>query len=224
MKIDDIHGFIKFLTKKARTGYFSPEEIDDAVNWASLDLFNELYGLRYLNQPQRAVPLTAYEINQKNKDDLRVFIENKYAMALTNGIGDLPADYIHWSMMQTTNDNKTKEVKVIDDAKWSSRINRVTAAPSKSSPVCRIYNSKVEFSPTDLLNITLTYLKKPTTAKWAYTVVDGRPVWDQGNSVDFEWGEENSMEIISRALTFLGVNLEDVNLQQYTRYRKEAGK
>ena len=223
MEIDALHTFIRFLTKKARSGYFTPEELDDALNWASLDLFNELYGLRNAYQPGRAVPLNGYEITQKNKDDLRVFMTNPTTLSLISGVATLPPDYIHWSMINTTNNGVTKEVKVIDDARWNFRINRITAKPSTNNPVCRIYNTQVEFNPTTLADVKLTYLKEPTKAVWAYTTVNNRPVFDVGNSVDFEWGEENHMDLITRALTFLGVNLEAQDIKDYTTIRKQSG-
>lgn len=222
-KIKAIHDFIRLLTKKHRSNHLTPEEIDEALNWASLDKFNELYGLAYKFQSPVAVPRNGHEINQKNKDDLDVFLTSPTALSNVSGVAALPDDYVHISMLQTTNAGVTKEVELIRDDKWSFRINRITAGPSYDNPVCRQYNGNIELRPTDLQGLALTYLKYPTKTRWAYTLNgNSRPVYDDANSVDFEWGEENHMDIMARALQFLGINLEDVNLQQYKDYRQQG--
>jgi hypothetical protein len=206
-----IHEFIRFLVKKHRNGFLSPEEIDDAVNWASLDLFNSLYGMTETYQQGRPVPPTAYGMTQKVLDDLQVFITDPTALTLTAGVAPLPADYCHWSKIETTNDGD------------NFRRNRKIAAPSTKSPVCRIFNNKIEFLPTNLLAVDLTYLKYPVKAEWAYTIVNNRPVYDDGNSVAIEWGEDNHQEIIARALKYLGLNLEDTAVYQYADIKTKTG-
>ena len=193
------------------------------MNWASLDLFNYVYGLREEYQPGRPIPLVAFGFTQKVLDDLQVFITDPTILSPTNGIAPLPSDYVHWSKIETTNDGLTREIKVVQDAHWNFRRNRVVAAPTTESPVCRIFNNQVEFLPTTLLDIKLTYLKTPTKAVFAFTLVNDRPVYDDANSVDFEWGEDNHIDIIARTLKFLGINLEDETLRLYSAQRVETG-
>ena len=220
-KIKAIHDFIRFLIKKHRSNHVTPEEIDNAINWGSLDKFNELYGLAYQFQTPVPVPRQGYEINQKNKDDLDVFLSDPTPLVNTAGVAPLPDDYVHVSFLRTTNGSVSKEVEFIRDDKWSFRTNRITAAPSYDNPVCRQYNGKLELLPIDIASLSLSYLKYPTKAVWAYTLNgNGRPVYDDASSIDFEWGEENHMDIITRALQFLGINLEDATAVQFKDMRK----
>lgn len=233
-KIAAIHAFLRYLIKKKRSTFVSPEELDDAINWASLDLQNEMYGLpegyqsSYASKegyvPSRTIPSIAYAPTQKVLDDLQVFLTDPTPLVIAGGIAPLPDDYLHWSKIETTNSSVRREIKVVMDDKWNHRLRRKTAAPSYESPVCRIYNNKVEFAPTDVQAVELSYLKLPTKAVWAYTIVNDRPVYDDANSVDFEWGEENHMDIMTRTLTFLGINLEQQELQSYSDMRKQTGK
>lgn len=223
-EIAALHRFIKFLIKKHRNNHVSPEEIDDALNWGSLDKFNELYGLpeKYV-MPYR-VPMVGHEGTQKNKDDLRVFIKKPVNLPIVDGLASLPLNYVHVSYLQTTNDGITKEVEFISDDNWSFRINRITAAPSYSNPVCRQYDDKLEVRPTDIQSVFLSYLALPTKCKWAYTLgVNGRPIYNDNASVDFEWRQENHIDIIARALKFMGVNLEDETLLGYSDSRIQSG-
>jgi hypothetical protein len=41
MIINEIHSFVKFLKNQGQNIYHTPEEIDDAINRASLDLFRQ---------------------------------------------------------------------------------------------------------------------------------------------------------------------------------------
>ena len=54
--IGGIHDFIKRQLKKERSSWLTPEGIDQAINRASLDLFNEYIG--HVKQFQQGILLT----------------------------------------------------------------------------------------------------------------------------------------------------------------------
>ena len=50
--------------------------------------------------------MVGHESNQKNKDDLRMFIKDPINLPNVSGVATLPDDYVHVSYLQTTNEVK----------------------------------------------------------------------------------------------------------------------
>jgi hypothetical protein len=229
--IDGIVDFIQFQCKKERGGFLSPEEVVNAINRASMDLFKEKFGLPEEYQPGRPVPKTPYEITQKLTDDMRVFKKDA-SLVPSSGSVTLPTDYVHVSKIGYQPADATKEevgFELVDDAQWHSRINRKTAAPSADYPVCNIKATTIEIRPKTLSNVKLTYLKLPTTAVWGYTLVSGRPVYADtgglnGDSVDLDWPPDTHNDIITRACSILGLHILDGDLIRASEIKKEKGK
>lgn len=78
--------------------------------------------------------------------------------------------------------------------------------------------------PTSIASISLSYLRKPATPEWAYTTVNDEPVYDAGNSQDFETGETTHLEICMRILSAVGVNLRMGDIVQYAEMAEQQGK
>ena len=196
-EIDNIHSFIKRQLKKERSSWLTPEGIDQAINRASLDLFNEYIG--HVKQFQQGILLTGGpERSKKIYNSLRPF-KKTATVALTSGVGSLPTDYAYDSMVRTT---AGIEAKVIDDKDWSFWSNRITAAPTNEKPIVRLEGSNIELYPTTVTSINISYWSLPTDVEWAYTISNGRPLYDDGSSTDFEWGKEDVPEIQQRALKY----------------------
>jgi hypothetical protein len=229
--IEGIVDFIQFQCKKERGVFLAPEEIEDAVNRASMDMFKEKFGLPEEYQPGRPVPRISYELTQKLTDDMRVF-KKKVSLTPASGVVNLPSDYVHVSKIGYQPADATKEevgFEIVDDAQWHSRINRKTAAPSADYPICNIQATQIEIRPTSLNNVKLTYLKMPAKVVWGYTLVSGRPVYADtggvnGNSVDPDWPEITHNDLINRACSYLGLHIIDKDLIQFSEIKKEKGK
>jgi len=99
-------------------------------------------------------------------------------------------------------------------SKHLSAMNKVIAA---------FYSDYIQFYPTKVQTAILTYLRKPIDPVWAFTVSNGRPVYDAANSVDLEAPDEVANEIIMMAASYLGINLREPELIQYSEMLKNQG-
>lgn len=234
MLINDIHTFVKFLKNQGQNIYHTPEEIDNAINRASLDLFR---------QEEKV-----FELNQIVTDTLRPFkAKVEYNSAASSY--DLPSDYIRATNVSHKYTNNTvasveddfeycdtdlqsdsssgssntveKEVDLIPDSDWIKRQDNLVVGPTESNPIARIYGSSIEVLPNTVKPI-LYYLKKPVEAKWAYNISgDGRSyIFDEANSVDLEWSVISHNEIIEKTIGFLGFAVKDNVMMQYEQYKK----
>lgn len=206
-KIKEIHDQINLLTTKGRTGYHSPGDIDIAVYKASKDLYN-LY-------------FKEFEANNALHDSLRPFATNPTVIAL-NGSGQytLPADFIH-DIGEITSGSTDVMVDVVDRAALALRRADALVPPSASYPICTFYETYIQFYPINITNVKFSYLKKPVQPVYAYTIVSGRAVYDDTNSVDVEWNETDIGEVMVRTLSMLGVNLEDMKLVQWSEAQQQ---
>lgn len=201
--IAEIHEFVNFLTGKGQTGYFSPEEIDNAVYEASKDLFNDRYA--------------QYEQTQKLSDDLSPFKTDPTPLTLDgNGQVLKPTEYLY--AVAVTSGTTNVKVEIIEEAFVGNELNDPLCGPETGYPICVFYKTYIQFYPiSGLTNIKITYLKSPVKPLWAYTVVNGRPVYDNASSVDVEWNAQNIRELTTRTLKYLGVTLREGELVQFAQ-------
>jgi hypothetical protein len=233
MLINNIHTFIGFLKNQGQNIYHEPEQIDDAINRASFDLFRQ--------------EIKVFEREQILTDTLRPFKDRKvYTSAVASH--DLPEDYITATNVShlyvNTNEradsdkstfcdstlnteesespsSNEKEIDIITDSDWVKRMDNLIVGPTEKSPIARIFNNNFEVKPNTVIPI-LYYLKEPVKAKWAYTISeDGRSyIFDAGNSTDLEWKQISHSEIIEKTLGYLGMAVRDQVMMQYEQFQK----
>jgi len=71
-------------------------------------------------------------------------------------------------------------------------------------------NRSLIFTPS----VKCNYVDKPTTASFDYIVVNGEPLYNSTNSVDFELHESEETELVLKILALAGVSIEDPQLYQ----------
>lgn len=204
MTIKKMHDIINFLKSEGQSGYHSPEEIDDALNMASGDKFNE--------------EKKKFERDSNTSDNLRTF-KTSSSITMTAGLGDLPADYAYRTNASASND--TIEVTIVPESEWFSVINDSIAPPSTSRPYIAIRN-QVQVVPSSVTPIKLYYLKKPATMVFGYTVNDDDYIYNSGTSTQCDWPEDSHADIIRRACVYLGINLSDEALIRLEAFKKQT--
>jgi hypothetical protein len=199
--IQVIHDMINLLARKGLTGYFPPEDIDQAVYKASNDLF--------------MVEYRKYEQTQEISDSLAVFKSNPTLLTIdSNGQTNYPANYRHVTEMLCTT-SATGEVKEIDTAMLGRKLNNANTPPTLQYPIFTLYSTYIQFYPVTVSNVSIIYLKAPVQPVYAYTIVDGRYVYNDSASVDVEWYTTDISKVTMRALEVMGVVLDDSILAQF---------
>ena len=97
------------------------------------------------------------------------------------------------------------------------------ALKKKDYIMASVYNKQIRVYPKDVQRVNLTYLRKPIAPYWAFTVQNNRPVYDPINSVDTEAPDDVMNEIMMMALSYLGINLREPELIQYSEMAKAQG-
>jgi len=253
INIDELYKFVQFVANKEQSGFIKPSEFNLSVDRAQMQLFMERYGNPAEYQPGRPIPRVAYNQTQKVSDDLREFIVRGTFNVGANGVMIYPSDYLHFSsasydyidstmlskdeiedcpdcnkVTKKTNllasvTSKVVSVRPVDDFELANILGSSIVSPTKEYPILTFYKEGVQYHPKDIGSVDFVYLRRPEKALWAYNTIDNKPEYDLSNSVDLEWPEQVFNEIAVRILSFVGINLREADLTQYSEGKRQTG-
>ena len=128
-----------------------------------------------------------------------------------------------------TNDTETKynyvkyvgTIELIEEDKWASRVNSTIIKRA----IYLSFNDgwKLNFPIKKPSYIEIEYLKRPTKAVWAFTVVNDVEVYDPANSVNVEFDDMLRGEIVARMVKEYGKYTDDPNSVQYGQNNINSG-
>ncbi len=212
--IDEFKRFTEYVSNKVQNGNsVTPTQFNEVANRAQMQVFEKDRGI--------------FIAEQIASDYLKSFLKQKYYTGpFVTGEVSLPTDYQHTTSVRSYHkkkDGTAIEVEVLEvkNADWgeitSSSLNKASSRFPKYSE----FKSILRLLPATLSTITLEYFATPIKPLWAFTVVNGRPVYDPANSVDFEWDDFAMNNVAAYYLQLIGVNLKDNELSQFTQVYKQ---
>lgn len=216
ININDLKKRFEFVSNLTQQGGVGPDRFNQIAKYGHYSLFLERLGIPEMADFSSAIPKVAYPRTKKIHFDLEPF-KDKRVVTLSGGLlqlSQLPEDchitniravsYIkEISSITATCDTgcssaltptgqsvqyrkATADIDIIDEARWSYR----TKSKIIKTDFCCPYSTYLEFffhSPIDAVEVT--YLKKPVTPVWNYTIVNDEPVYQATGSVHLEWNE-----------------------------------
>jgi len=208
MTIQDTHDWLDFMTRKARTGFFSREQKDDALHKAQLGVFAS-YFAEFLQ-------------TQFIHEALRPFRKEHVGQTNAHGLLTYPADYEHATGGRITYyDNSLQQtfvsgLKIYRDDEIADALNSQVRPVTVQRPIGQLNATGLQTYPRgNIYTITLNYLSTPIKPVYAYTVSGVVDTWVPEDSVDLQWGETYVMQVMMKALEYLGVNLNSADMVQY---------
>ena len=217
MTIEDIHFWIDFLTNKAQGVYFTHEEKDMALDRAQMQYFNEQYAY--------------YAVAQKMQESLSPFKTTYTFLNAPSGLITTPAGYQYLIggrviyMDGTHTRNKSLKVLSSDELAYrlDSQLRPVTAYKPVAVMAGKVSGiSLIQLYPKQTFAGEIDYLRRPAVPKYAYTQSGRAFTYDPANSVQLEWGESELNELIMRALSFLGISIDDQLVTQYAEAKSKS--
>lgn len=214
MDLNDLYERLNFYINKSQGGWYSPEELTEMVDTAQLILFNSYYD--------------KYATSQRLNDALAPFkTDYQFTLITTpDGLIDTPADYRKLLALYTVvtgSDNITRKraVEIINEEELAIRLNSQVAPVTVNDPIAILKADwNIQLYPDQPAAGILTYLREPAEPFFAYSVVSGRViVYDQANSTQLEWSDNDCQMIILLALNGLGINLSEADILQYSEQK-----
>jgi len=235
INVNEAYKFMQFLSNKSQSGFLTPNDFNLSINRALQSWIMDRYH-NVKKQDPTGKSFMGWQQNQKITDDLRFLIEHdRMRQVDSQGRIDLPSDYLHLSSLryQYTYLDQQGTLAVEEQSVDILRDNEIGGMLSSSIfgkkirqgklYVASVYDSYIQIHPKQQGRAILTYLRKPVEAVWAFTTVNNRPVYDATSSTDIEAPEEAFNEICMIACSFLGMNLREGDLINYSESQKQQG-
>jgi hypothetical protein len=220
MNVNDMYRICQFAVNKAQNGYLTPSEFNLTINQAQVSYQDYLLGEFQQYQYGRPQARINYSQNQNIRQRLTpLLVETTLTINSTTGQSPYPADYVQTDTVITSSFNRVRYVQ--QDALYSFYNSQID--PIATNPIYLLEPTGFQFYPVTLGSAILTYVKDAPEIVWAYTTVNGRPVYSSGTSVQPVWDNVDLLEIIARALKLIGLNLQDGQVQQYANQVTQTG-
>lgn len=234
ININELYNFLQFVSNKNQSGFLTPKDFNKCIESSVYQFITKRYHNTQTQSPDGRARM-GFEQNQKITDDLRSLVKVKDAYPVRDGVITLPDDYLHLSTVSYVRTYFDKErspiselvtMKVLRDGE----VNSFTSSSifgkkikKEETGVLVFRNNYIEVYPKTLSSVKFVYLRKPQTPFWAFEVQNGKPVYDQGNSVDIELPKDCMNELVFMCCSYLGINLREGDLISYSENQKQQG-
>jgi hypothetical protein len=222
MDINEMYELIKFIIRKNQNGNLNPSSFNLIINTAQISYMDYLLGEFQKYTPGRPWAAVEFGQNQDIRQRLSPFILPPVTLTIDGtGRASYPAGYLNSDAMYYG--IYRRRVKYIQQDRLDSHINSYID-PVSTNPVYLIDEEGFQFYPINLGTAQLSYIKQPDSLVWGYTPdIYNRPVYNPGTSVQPQWNDLDSLEIVVRALAQVGVNLQLRDVEQYANIIKTTG-
>lgn len=199
---------MQFVIRKQLGVFVTIPEAVEALRAAQLD--------RY------AYDFSQYQTNQVVVDGLSPFkVRHQFT---TNSSGEVtnPSDYQHLlGGVFTVTGSTINTVRFINDDELGDALTNQLRPVSTSRPIAVDSALGFQLYPQTQQTGFYTYLRIPNTPVYAYTQVNRVITYDAANSVQLEYYDVYIDNIIARALSYFGINLDDQAVQQFAQLQEQ---
>lgn len=229
MDLLDIHNAVKRDLGKERAGYFSPEEIDEALDRAQMMEFWYLVGDERSYQPGRPVAPVTYGLTRKIHIALAPFketfslIDEDYDSSsqpggTSQGVIVLPSNFEFLIGVSGGGDIRFRVINEdeLDDVLDSELVPPTSTyrylVMGEGGTVNGIdigTQQKLTSYPTTGFVAELFYLRRPAVPAMSYTLTGRSFTYDSSGSTQMEWNDGQINRVIQRTAKLLSKQLQE---------------
>lgn len=223
MTVDECYNLILYITSKnLQQGYISPSDFDTVINQAQNSFMDYLLGEFQSYQYGKPVARVEFGQNAIIRQRLTPIIYGYILNPDSTGFAPYPGDFQQVDTMWSDIYNYRRARYVQQDSLYSYLHSVIT--PVATHPIYLIEQDGFRFFPNNIGQTKMSYVQTPPIIKWGYTLdINGMPVYAPSQSVDPIWFDTDLLEIISRALAMIGVNLQTSVISQYANEITKGG-
>ena len=240
VRVDTVLKLVNFITNKETAGNtMKIDQYNTVIEAVNIDLLKQRYGLPEEYRAGQPMPTMSYEITKKIMDDMsqlkvRMGVDTPALTVNSFGRGTIPTNYLHLSSakyVQVTDNQcenkkiKHRDIELLTDAQIAERLSNSIKMPTKKNPCMAQYGTYWQFYPSDLKKVHLTYLRLPNTPYYAYTIDEETDeyIFDETNSVNFEYPADCLTDIVRLVLTYVNRNLKELQDANFNELLKQQG-
>ena len=233
MDLQQIHDIVTLIADdKSMPDIFVDEDFDDALHYAQLKYFKQRLGLPEEYQPGMPYPKIAFEITKRITEDLRPFKVIKgwgttTPLQLNNGHLEYPSDYYIASSITYSitkgEESFERRVDILSDQEYEEKTTSVLMKPGEMFPVANMQSAFIRFFPLKNEKINMVYLRMPKKPRYAVKYYEDWSEYWPEQSVQLEWDDMATIDIITIMLSELGIMLKNQLVLEYAEKVKERG-
>jgi len=232
MTLYGIFSLVRYIVNKDFSGnIITPDRFQGLLPVVNIDLFRNKYGLPEEYQPGRPIPKEYADITLKNTDDLKAFKKALLSRVVINGVMSYPSDYAHrdqvvYNFSKTINGVATilpKGVEILRESEFAARNGNYTKRPTTSNPIGVMRSDGIHIRPLTIAAVDFFYYRWPVAPVFTYTTGDGFITYNAAGSVEFEWPEDEHIVLTRMILSYIGVNLREGEIVQYSEVKLNEG-
>lgn len=216
ISIDTVYQRVLAILNKEQRGYITPQEFNLKANQAQAEIFEQyFYDLQQFKRMRDNN--TEYSNMVKLVDEKISKFKTSGTLTYSNNVFVLP-DNLHKIGTVIYNNN---EVERVDSREILYYLQSPLAAPTTTRPVYieNIDNTAgawgIKVYPTTITSgITSTYVRKPNEVEWSYTEVDGVPLYNANNSINFELHESDETSLVIKILSYSGIIIRQLEVTE----------
>lgn len=223
LSADDMYKIEQLILNKNQNGYFPPAQFNLVNNQAQYDYLEFLLGDFRKYQVGRPIPPVAWGQSARIRQSLTPFVQPPTTLNIDPATGRTlyPPDYEMWDAMYWS--IYKQPVKFIQQGRLASHINSSINPVSRNPVFLSIYRG-FQVYPTNIGATEISYIRTPKNITWGSTSdIYGRLVYNPALSADPEWDRVDCIQIITRAMRMMGVNLQAEQVNQYAEQIKGGG-
>lgn len=220
MDVNVTYNIIKYCANKAQQGYIKPDSFNLIINAAQKMYLDYLLGEYQKYQLQRPISVVELGQTKKLRQSISPLIYGTVFTPSTTGIAPFPSDYQYpdamWGLYGIYDITFVQQPRL-------ANFKHSQIDPVEQNPIYLINHEGFQFYPENIGMVKLSYVRNPPTIKWAFIEINNREVYDPLNSINPVWSDFDMMNIISRALQMVGINLQSGVVSQYANELKTTG-
>lgn len=208
-QLSAIYQFMVDIARKERGVMLTIPKAMEYLNTAQLDCYEDWFKV--------------YGQNNEIHEALLPFKKTVPFASNSSGFIDYPADAIHLLTMYKVLGSTIYQIRWVNEDELVNALASQLRPVSTTKPIARDDDGGIQVYPQSSLVGTMIYLKRPTDVNLAYTQVGRTITYDDNASTQFEFLDVYVNNIIARALLFVGVNMSDQEVAQFSQlYQKET--
>lgn len=217
MTLAQIHDQLNFYINKYTGVYYSPQELDLALDRGQMALFTDLR--------------SQYATSQRVQDALAPFLATYdfTPSTTTSGYIVVPSNSNYLALLdiqiqfQISNRIVYAGIPIVNKDERVNRLNSQLDPVTTTSPIAEVTAQRYfKIYPQGGYTGTLTYFRRPVAPNFVYNTISGRViVFNEAGSTNLEWPEDCINQVVIKALSIIGINLSDTEINQFSQIKSQ---
>ena len=216
ISVDTVYQKVLALANKEQRGYITPQEFNLFADQAQMEIFEQYF----YDLDQR------FRVNSNSDEyaNARDNIQEKITRFETNNTGNgsiVAANVYRLGSIRIGGVGESREVEEVQQRDLMYILQGPLTKPTSKRPIYVRRSSSITVYPENV-DFTYTYIRRPSKPNWNYVIVNNKPLYNAGTSMDFELHAAEEPELVYKILKLAGINIKQQEVVQVAQALESA--